>query len=82
MLQEWYKFVKIVTCTRLNAYFLFLNTILKTRHTMANTIPTVAEMSKITTKATLNVLVTFVGVPSGGTPSEIHNRQDLVFLLT
>ena len=58
-------------CVR-NAYFLFLNTIVKTRHTIANTIPTAAEMSKITTKATLNVLVTFVGVPSGGTPSENH----------
>lgn len=49
-------------------HFLFLNTTLKTRQTMANAMPAAAKISSITTSSVLKVFMTFIGVPSRGTP--------------
>ena len=40
---------------------------------MANAIPNVARESNTTTSPILNVWMTFIGVPSSGTPSAIKN---------
>ncbi len=52
-----------------SAYLLFLNAMLKMRHAIVRTIPTVARTSMNTTRPVANVCVTAVGLPSGGIPS-------------
>ena len=55
-------------------YFLFLKTMLKTRHVSANMIPTTASTSKIIATEISIEFITSKGVPSGGIPStQVHD---------
>ncbi len=50
------------------SHFRFLNMMLNSKQTIANTIPSIARVSKMTMSSNLKVFVMLMGVPSGGTP--------------
>ena len=50
------------------SHFRFLNVMLKSKQIIANTIPSIARISKMTMSSSLKVFVMLMGVPSGGTP--------------
>ena len=47
--------------------------ILNSKQAIANAIPNIARISKMTTSSSLKVFITLMGVPSGGMPSVPKN---------
>ena len=58
----------------MTSYFLFLNTMLKMRQMITNTIPAEASMAYTTNIGIWIVVIFFTGIPSTGTPAVYVTR--------
>ena len=68
----------------IQAYLLFLNISVNTRHRTANTSPAVAKITYTTVRATDTVTTSSIGIPSLGIPSGIYSntvRNDMLILV-